>query len=263
MTVQKYLFYVALALFLLPTSAHAIDTAADTDADGLTDNEEITRYFTNPQNADTDGDGFPDGIEIANGFSPHAGNRKKLLEVDSDNDGLSDSLEIILGTNLTKGDTDDDGIDDKKEVFTGFNPLIGNNNREVRRHAEVDLNTQKLHYFMNGIELGSFGVSSGKLQTPTPKGEFKVLRKVPVVHYIGPGYDLPNTKWNLEFKRTYYLHGAYWHKQFGIRPMSHGCVNIAYKDVEKLYQFLDVGDKVFVKGKTPTKPIKQVVAVKP
>jgi lipoprotein-anchoring transpeptidase ErfK/SrfK len=55
----------------------------------------------------------------------------------------------------------------------------------------------------------------------------------------------------LGFKPSYYLHGAYWHNQFGIRPMSHGCVNIAYKDVEKLYAFMDVGDKVVISGKTP------------
>lgn len=102
-------------------------------------------------------------------------------------------------------------------------------------------------------------VSSGKLSTPTPLGEFEIMRKVPVVHYKGVDYDLPNTKWNLEFKRTYYLHGAYWHNQFGIRPMSHGCVNIAYKDVEKLYTFLDVGDKVKIVGKTPSY-VKKVAA---
>jgi lipoprotein-anchoring transpeptidase ErfK/SrfK len=111
---------------------------------------------------------------------------------------------------------------------------------------------------MNGIELGSVPVSTGLLRTPTPRGEFSILRKVPVKHYIGEDFNLPNTKWNLEFKRSYYLHGAYWHNQFGIRPMSHGCVNIAYKDVEELYKFLDVGDKVKVYGTTPWGRVKKV-----
>ena len=37
--------------------------------------------------------------------------------------------------------------------------------------------------------------------------------------------------------------------------MSHGCVNMAYKDVEKIYNFLDVGDKVKVYGKTPLRVV--------
>ncbi|MDO9509717.1 MAG: L,D-transpeptidase, partial [Candidatus Magasanikbacteria bacterium] len=101
------------------------------------------------------------------------------------------------------------------------------------------------------VKVGQAPVSTGLIGMDTPNGEFKILRKRPVVHYKGPGYDLPNTKWNLEFKKSYYLHGAYWHNQFGIKPMSHGCVNIAYENAEKIYIFLSVGDKVVVTGKTP------------
>jgi lipoprotein-anchoring transpeptidase ErfK/SrfK len=121
----------------------------------------------------------------------------------------------------------------------------------MRKSVRINIKTQKLEMKVDGITIKSFPVSTGVLRTPTPVGTFAVYKKVPVVHYKGPGYDLPNTKWNLGFKPSYYLHGAYWHNQFGIRPMSHGCVNIAYKDVEKLYAFMDVGDKVVISGKTP------------
>ncbi len=43
---------------------------------------------------------------------------------DSDNDGLSDNLEKVLGTSKYKKDTDEDGFDDKKELVGGYDPLI-------------------------------------------------------------------------------------------------------------------------------------------
>ncbi len=175
--------------------------------------------------------------------------------IDTDKDGLSDELEQKLGTDPANVDSDADGYPDGIEVYNGFNPLVGDRNKEVKRNVEVDLDTQQMKYFFNDVEVGVAPVSTGVKGRETPDGEFKILRKVPVVHYKGPGYDLPNTKWNLEFKKTYYLHGAYWHKQFGIRPMSHGCVNIGYADAEKIYKFLQVGDSVKIFGKTPTKPL--------
>lgn len=44
--------------------------------------------------------------------------------LDTDNDGLSNSLENVLGTDKYKEDTDGDGFDDKKELITGYDPLI-------------------------------------------------------------------------------------------------------------------------------------------
>ncbi len=42
----------------------------DTDDDGLSDNEELIEYDTNPLVGDTDGDGDPDGIEVDLGTDP-------------------------------------------------------------------------------------------------------------------------------------------------------------------------------------------------
>lgn len=176
---------------------------------------------------------------------------------DSDGDGLSDNIELELGTNPANPDTDGDGFTDGREVENGFNPFIGNNDRGLPRRVEVDLASQRLNYFLNNVKIGSMAVSTGVLKTPTPSGEFKIFNKRPIVHYIGPGYNLPNTKWNLEFKPHFFLHGAYWHNQFGKRPMSHGCVNIAYQDAEKLYKFMAVGDAVIISGRTPRGPVKQ------
>ena len=43
---------------------------SDTDADGLTAHEELTKYSTDPDKADTTGDGFRDGFLVSEGFNP-------------------------------------------------------------------------------------------------------------------------------------------------------------------------------------------------
>lgn len=176
-------------------------------------------------------------------------------EIDSDSDGLSDKLETALGADPNNPDADGDGYKDGVEVANGYNPLKGNRDRSLKRKVEVDLSKQQLYYFLKDVKIGTVLVSTGIPRLPTPAGEFKILRKLPTHRYSGPGYNFPNTKWNLEFKNGLYLHGAYWHNQFGKRPMSHGCVNIAYKDAEKLYKFLAVGDAVKVYGQTPRKKL--------
>ena len=75
---------------------------------------------------------------------------------------------------------------------------------------DIDLSEQKLRYYNpDGLEVGSFLISSGVRWMPTPKGTFKVQVKRPVVLYVGPDYYFPNTKWNLQFLPRYYIHGAY------------------------------------------------------
>ena len=250
----KY-FFLLIILCLPLNFCRAADL--DTDADGLSDQAETAIYHTDPALADTDADGYKDGEEITNGYSPRQAGQIKLKDTDSDKDGLNDALEISLGTDLLNPDTDTDSYKDGEEVANGYNPIAGNRDRSWPRRAEVDLSLQKLYYFFNNVKIGEMPVSTGLKKTPTPIGDFTILAKKPKVNYQGANYSYPNTKWNLMFKNGYYLHGAYWHQQFGVKPMSHGCVNIAYADVEKLYKFMDVGDAVVIYGQTPTKALKK------
>lgn len=181
--------------------------------------------------------------------------RIAFASVDTDGDGLSDETEMALGTDPNISDTDDDGYVDGLEAKNGYDPLLGSKARSLNRRVEVDLPSQSLRMLVNDVEINQVPISSGIKSLPTPTGEFSIMRKRPVVHYKGPGYDLPNTKWNLEFTKGYYIHGAYWHNWFGIKPVSHGCVNVAYKDMESIYSFLNVGDKVKISGKAPSKPL--------
>lgn len=111
---------------------------------------------------------------------------------------------------------------------------------------DISLSEQRLTYFnTDGTQAGSFLISSGIKTMPSPTGTFYVQKKIPVKLYKGPSYYLPNTKWNLMFLPGYYIHGAYWHNNFG-HPMSHGCINVSYANMEGFYNWAEVGTKIVI-----------------
>lgn len=89
--------------------------ATDSDADGLTDEDESI-LGTDPNNPDTDGDGALDGTEVAAGTDPR--------NDDSDGDGLFDSTEVALGLDPRVADMDSDGFSDGLEVVANTNPEL-------------------------------------------------------------------------------------------------------------------------------------------
>jgi uncharacterized Ntn-hydrolase superfamily protein len=90
---------------------------ADTDGDRLQDGEEVKRYKTDPLRANTDRDGLSDWAEVTHfGTDP--------LDADSDDDGLTDGQERkTYKTDPLKADTDGGGVSDGDEVQRGTNPL--------------------------------------------------------------------------------------------------------------------------------------------
>jgi hypothetical protein len=78
---------------------------ADTDSDGILDEDEINIYGTDPDQSDTDNDGMLDGDELQ-----YWGNKWNL---DIDSDGV---------VNLLDTDSDGDGLADGNEVTNGNDP---------------------------------------------------------------------------------------------------------------------------------------------
>lgn len=105
-------------MLLLPVPASALPPLpGDTDADNVSDQDEINIYHSDPNNRDTDGDGINDGNEVNN-------EKSNPTSTDTDADGLSDHEEYYTWhTMLYLGDTDQDGFTDKQEVDAGTKPL--------------------------------------------------------------------------------------------------------------------------------------------
>lgn len=171
----------------------------------------------------------------------------RLVDVDSDDDYLIDAWEVLLGTDLLNPDTDGDLYLDGTEVAAAYDPLSQEPIRLAKR-IDVDLATQTLAYYLGGRLLEEFAISGGQPWTPTPTGEYKIKGKYPVKHYGGIDFNYPDTKWNLHFhtiRLGYYIHGAFWHDNWG-ELMSHGCVNVPYDPMERLYWWAQVGTPVSI-----------------
>ncbi len=122
----------------------------------------------------------------------------------------------------------------------------------VYRYIDVNLSQQRLQVYEAGRVVMDFLISSGVAKHPSPVGNFNILAKNPLQRYrfeYGPGnpdnYDLPDVPWNMRFFGPYFLHGAYWHNNFG-RRMSHGCINISIPNAKRLYDWSRIGDPVFL-----------------
>lgn len=114
---------------------------------------------------------------------------------------------------------------------------------ELEKWIEVDLSEQQLTTWAGKQKLKEYPVSTGLSGTPTVQGEFRVWRKVLSQGYRGGSkakgnyYYLPNVPYSLFFHKGYAIHAAYWHNDFGIRPRSHGCVNMRTADAKEVYEW--------------------------
>jgi hypothetical protein len=237
---------VVSSLFVTPVYANGLP---DRDRDAVPDQDEIGIYHTNPDNPDTDGDGYSDWLELVSGYSPFTTGAIKLEDSDFDQDGLSDRMELNFHTDPTKPDTDGDGFEDGDEIDNGYDPLnVGK--VMLQKRIEINLGAEELSYFLGGVRMNTFPVSTGKPGMPTPRGHFQIDGK------------------SLRAWSSYGLWMPYWmsllHGLFGIhelpewpngakegadhlgKPVSHGCIRLGIGPAQFLYNWAPIGTPVFI-----------------
>lgn len=227
---------------------YSYDKNTDSDSDGLSDYHEYYKYHSDPNNPDTDGDGYIDGIEAINNYSPLHVN-KKFDQVDSDSDGLNDLLELRFKSDIKVADTDGDGYNDKQEIDNGYDPT--NPERvKLEKKIIIDIDDQRLRYYLSGVEMGEFMVSTGRNDS-TPRGEFTIGTKHPRAWSNSASLWMPY--WMPFYKHLYGIHELpEWPN--GVKegldslgqPVSGGCVRVGQGDAQFLYEWTPQGTKVII-----------------
>lgn len=123
------------------------------------------------------------------------------------------------------------------------------------KYIDIDISQQLLTLFENGKTLGSYLVSTGTYDMPTPYGEFKILNKQDLAY--STKYDLYMPFWMAFTTAGHGIHelpfwkykGGYEYKEreshLGIR-VSHGCVRLGVGPAERVYRWADIGTPVVV-----------------
>lgn len=108
---------------------------------------------------------------------------------------------------------------------------------------EVDLSEQTLIAYEGDRPVLATMVSTGKEDFDTPAGDFRVKSKHVATTMDGNTasdgpYSIEDVPWTMYFHRSYALHGAFWHRQYGI-ARSHGCVNLSPADARFLFAWTE------------------------
>jgi len=111
--------------------------------------------------------------------------------------------------------------------------------------VHVDLSEQTLVLYRGASPIYATLVSSGLEGHDTPRGEFTIRRKFvsDTMANLGPdagddSYRIDDVPWTQYFEGSVALHGAFWHHRFGLQR-SHGCVNLAPRDAQWVFNWSD------------------------
>jgi hypothetical protein len=114
---------------------------------------------------------------------------------------------------------------------------------------DVNLAQQTLVAFQGTRPVFATLLSSGKSSRikdkdhSTPVGSWRIREKHVTTTMDGDGtaagdlpYSIEDVPYVMYFFRSYALHGAFWHRNYGVQ-MSHGCINLAPLDAKRLFFF--------------------------
>jgi lipoprotein-anchoring transpeptidase ErfK/SrfK len=124
---------------------------------------------------------------------------------------------------------------------------------KIKKQIKVDLGLQKMYLFENGQIKREYPISSGKLETPTPTGKFRVIYKAPMVYSkIG----VPSGSCWLPFWVGFTNDGKYGFHEVPIceeervgikeigKPVSAGCIRLKQGDAEEFYNWAEIDTPV-------------------
>ncbi len=130
--------------------------------------------------------------------------------------------------------------------------------KQPSRQILVSIPDRKLAVLEDGRVLKVFPVAVGAENSPSPTGEFHIINRLtnPTYYHkgtvIGPGPDNPlGARWMGLNLKSYGIHGTNAPRSIG-KAASHGCIRLAKRDLEQLFNLVRVGDTVSIRAEADT-----------
>ncbi|WP_141434033.1 L,D-transpeptidase [Bacillus sp. 03113] len=109
----------------------------------------------------------------------------------------------------------------------------------MAKWIDVNVSTLKLRLFDGNKILKTYPISVGKILTPTPSGNYKIINK-----QYNPGGPFGQLWMGLS-KPHYGIHGTNNPSSIGKR-VSKGCIRMQNRDVKELSSMVPVGTNVYI-----------------
>ena len=118
----------------------------------------------------------------------------------------------------------------------------------------VSIPDRKLAVLEDGRVLKVFPVAVGADDSPSPDGEFQIINRLSNPTYYHPGKVIPagpanplGSRWIGLSLKGYGIHGTNAPRSIG-KAASHGCIRMAKRDLEQLFDLVQVGDTVVIRA---------------
>jgi lipoprotein-anchoring transpeptidase ErfK/SrfK len=122
------------------------------------------------------------------------------------------------------------------------------------RRVLVSIPDRKLAVVENGTILATFPVSVGASRSPSPTGQFRIVRRLTDPAYYHPGVVVPagadnplGPRWVGLDRPHYGIHGTNEPRSIG-KAASHGCIRMNNRDIQRFFALVQVGDTVEIRG---------------
>jgi len=129
-------------------------------------------------------------------------------------------------------------------------PFLNAANSAPVRRIVVSIPDRKLALLENGRLIKLYSVAVGAPESPSPSGEFQIVRRLENPTYFHPGVVIApgpanpiGTRWIGLNVKGFGIHGTNRPASVG-KNASHGCVRLRNRDMEDLFARVRVGDRV-------------------
>ena len=133
----------------------------------------------------------------------------------------------------------------------------GEERRVQAKRIVVSIPDRKLVLLEGERILKTYDVAVGKASTPSPRGEFRIINHVANPTWYGPDKPVPpgknnplGTRWMGLSVKGYGIHGTNVPSSIG-KAASHGCIRMRQHDLEELFELVEVGVTVELRGERP------------